>query len=72
MEGEQPQLGDLLTMVANYLLNGMILQVGDSLATHGLDYVAPHQHENWRACRRHHRHHHLNEKDKTKRGERAF
>ena len=28
MEGEQPQLGDLLTMVINRLLNGMILQVG--------------------------------------------
>ena len=27
MEGEQPQLGDLLTMVINHLLNGMILQV---------------------------------------------
>ena len=26
--GEQPQLGDLLTMVINHLLNGMILQVG--------------------------------------------
>ena len=27
MEGEQPYLGDLLTMVLNHLLNGMILQV---------------------------------------------
>ena len=27
MEGEQPQLGNLLTMVANHLLNGMVLQV---------------------------------------------
>ena len=27
MEGEQPQLGDLLTMVINHLLTGMILQV---------------------------------------------
>ena len=27
MEGKQPQLGDLVTMVANYLPNGMILQV---------------------------------------------
>ncbi len=27
MEGEQPRLGDLLAMVANYLLTGMILQV---------------------------------------------
>ena len=28
MEGEQPHLGDLLTMVINDLLDGMILQVG--------------------------------------------
>ena len=28
LEGEQPYLGDLLTMVTNHLLNGMILQVG--------------------------------------------
>ena len=28
MEGEQPYLGDLLTMVINHLLNGMILQAG--------------------------------------------
>ncbi len=28
LEGEQPQSGDLLTMVINHLLNGMILQVG--------------------------------------------
>ena len=28
MEGESPQLGDLLTIVINHLLNGMILQVG--------------------------------------------
>jgi len=28
MEGEQPYLGDLLTMVINHLLTGMILQVG--------------------------------------------
>ena len=27
MEGEPPQFGDLLTMVMNHLLNGMILQV---------------------------------------------
>ena len=27
MEGEQPYLGDLLTMVINHLLTGMILQV---------------------------------------------
>ena len=27
VEGEQPQLGDLLTMITNHLLNGMILQV---------------------------------------------
>ena len=27
LEGEQPQLGDLLIMVINHLLNGMILQV---------------------------------------------
>ena len=27
MEGEQPYLGDLLTMVLDHLLNGMILQV---------------------------------------------
>ena len=27
MEGEQPHLGDLLTMVINHLLTGMILQV---------------------------------------------
>ena len=27
MEGEQPQLGDLLTMVINHLLTGMTLQV---------------------------------------------
>ena len=27
LEGEQPQLGDLLTMVINHLLNGMLLQV---------------------------------------------
>ena len=26
LEGEQPYLGDLLTMVMNHLLNGMILQ----------------------------------------------
>ena len=26
MEGEQPYLGDLLTMVVNHLLTGMILQ----------------------------------------------
>ena len=31
LEGEQPQLGDLLAMVINHLLNGMILQV----VTHG-------------------------------------
>ena len=30
MEGEQPYLGDLLTIVINHLLNGMILQVGSS------------------------------------------
>ena len=29
MEGEQPYLGDLLTMVINHLLTGMILQVWD-------------------------------------------
>ena len=28
LEGEQPYLGDLLTMVINHLLSGMILQVG--------------------------------------------
>ena len=28
LEGEYPYLGDLLTMVINHLLNGMILQVG--------------------------------------------
>ena len=28
MESEQPYLGDLLTMVINQLLTGMILQVG--------------------------------------------
>ena len=27
LEGEQPYLGDLLTMVINHLLTGMILQV---------------------------------------------
>ncbi len=27
LEGEQPYLGDLLTMVINHLLNGMTLQV---------------------------------------------
>ena len=27
LEGEYPQLGDLLTMVISHLLNGMILQV---------------------------------------------
>ena len=27
LEGEQPYLGDLLTMGINHLLNGMILQV---------------------------------------------
>ena len=27
LEGEQPYLGDLLTMVINHLLNGMIIQV---------------------------------------------
>ena len=27
LEGEQPQLGDLLTIVANYLVNEMIVQV---------------------------------------------
>ena len=27
LEGEQPQLGDLLTMVINHVLIGMILQV---------------------------------------------
>ena len=27
LEGEQPYLGDLLTIVANYLLSGMTLQV---------------------------------------------
>ena len=27
LEGKQPQLGDLLTMVINHLLNGLILQV---------------------------------------------
>ena len=27
LEGEQPQLGDLLTMVINHFLAGMILQV---------------------------------------------
>ena len=29
LEGEYPYLGDLLTMVINHLLNGMILQVGN-------------------------------------------
>ena len=29
MEGEQPYLGDLLTMVIDHLLAGMTLQVGD-------------------------------------------
>ena len=28
LQGEQPYLGDLLTMVINHLLAGMILQVG--------------------------------------------
>ena len=28
LEGEQPYLGELLTMVINHFLNGMILQVG--------------------------------------------
>ena len=28
LEGKQPYLGDLLTMVINHLLTGMILQVG--------------------------------------------
>ena len=36
MEGEQPYSGDLLTMVINHLLAGMILQVvladGDALS----------------------------------------
>ncbi len=31
LEGEEPQLGELLTIVANYLLTGMILQVGSHL-----------------------------------------
>ena len=29
LEEEKPYLGDLLTMVINHLLTGMILQVGD-------------------------------------------
>ncbi len=28
LEGEQPYFGDLLTMVIDHLINGMILQVG--------------------------------------------
>ena len=31
MEGEQPYLGDLLTMAINHLLTGMILQVGNNV-----------------------------------------
>ena len=31
LEGEQPYLGDLLSMVINHLLTGMILQVGDDI-----------------------------------------
>ena len=31
LEGESPQLGDLLTMVSNNLLNGMTLQVGGAI-----------------------------------------
>ena len=34
LEGKQPQLGDLLTMVTNHLLTGMILQVGGSNLMH--------------------------------------
>ena len=33
LEGEQPQLGDLLAIVINYLLNGMIHQVPSPLQT---------------------------------------
>ena len=33
MEREQPQLGDLLTMVINHLLNGMILQAINAVIT---------------------------------------
>ena len=31
LEGEQPYLGDLPTMLMNHLLTGMILQVGDEI-----------------------------------------
>ena len=36
MEREQPYLGDLLTMVINHLLTGMILQVGTTFSTPGV------------------------------------
>ena len=37
MEGEQPYLGDLLTMVVNHLLTGMILQVGGDFNPFGMN-----------------------------------
>ena len=35
MEGEQSYLGDLLTMVINHLLTGMILQVSSQKCPNG-------------------------------------
>ncbi len=40
LEGEQPYLGDLLTMVTNHLLNGMILQVVNLTKKCQLDYAS--------------------------------
>ena len=36
LEGEHPYLGDLLTIVINQLLPGMILQVGSQLLQNGI------------------------------------
>ena len=41
MEGEQPYLGDFVTMVINHLLTGMILQVGGPLLGSGT-HTEPH------------------------------
>ena len=43
---EQPQLGDLLTMVINHLLNGMILQVGgDFFVAHDICNITGRLHQ---------------------------
>ena len=42
LEGEQPYLGDLLTMVINHLLTGMILQV--DIQTPGEEVFGPNNH----------------------------